>query len=1116
MNTRPVSPGLGNATLRLFAMVALCLFAGNSFGQYLGVTCGWQYSAQLSGPLTYPNQYNISLYNPDPANPNMTWDSWAEQLAQAGVDYVSPNLTGSQPNTSGSPTNMLPLLTAIINRGLTNRIKFAIFDDNAASWVAQWNEANGRGYGYADKFDMSDTNNWKYIYDYNYRLFYQTIPDANRFKINGRPLIVIWTGNTVTFLTNMQGNASQAMMYVRQKCQADFGFNPFIVLSSDFFQNDTTCNNPGVADGSESWFVGVPDSNYTNSHSLTTKNGTTFGVAVAEFQHTGQSGFLDPNHGVRFDVGLSNTVEANARITLCEGFTDYEEDAAMWRVRDLDSSGNSFSYAQTLYDFPNQRINLLRKHSNWPFPPELKFEAEGCDYYGGANGGNGKTNYYRNGNIAIEPTSDVGGGHDVGWIEPGEWLEWEQVPIQGSQVHLQARVATPNNGCQLHFVIDGTNFPAMSIPNTANYQTWETIDSGPFSFSKGSLHTVRIVCDTGGFNLNYWQYHDIIPIGANVNLLAKANNKWVSSAATTLNANVTSNPGLTEQFTVVDASSGYGYGYVALEAMGNNSFVTADTNGINPLAANATSVDKPQIFEWTDNADGTITLRSLANSDLVTATNNPSTIPLVANSIRTVGNNQLFTLGLVSSNTLSFTASPNSVSIGTPITAGNLGEVQVLALDGNNNAVSKVVVTVAIASGTGSVTDNTAVTDANGIAHFTNMTIDKVGPKILQASSSAFVPTLSSQVTITAGAASGLTVETTADGSGVSVPAETVTANTSIKVYAILRDSGGNFISNAPAVWSLINLTGGVAGADLVASPDGLSATFTGHLVGTAKIQAAGEFTGISGLQTVVDSPVAFSSGTFTDDSVLNLVGLASQELYGASLGDSTARTTANGYTFSSYPTTNISYGGSGAYSPGAIFLGGGGTSGDAGFDAVLNNGELGIGGGGIILSNLVPGTTYNVLFLSADTRTSVGARSFAIASGSSSSPSQYYAFTNGVPALGGFILGTFTAAGNTRSFTNTQSAYGYQLNAVLVGRVPVNTVPVIVNFAYANSTVSISGTNGMFGGTYRILASTNLTLPLAYWTPILTNAYSALGTFNSSWNVDPSAPAAFYRIISP
>ena len=33
--------------------------------------------------------------------------------------------------------------------------------------------------------DLSNTNNWKFIYDYNYKIFYETVPDANRFKING-------------------------------------------------------------------------------------------------------------------------------------------------------------------------------------------------------------------------------------------------------------------------------------------------------------------------------------------------------------------------------------------------------------------------------------------------------------------------------------------------------------------------------------------------------------------------------------------------------------------------------------------------------------------------------------------------------------------------------------------------------------------------------------------------------------------------------------------------------------------------------------------------------------------------------------------------------------------
>lgn len=469
--------------------------------QFLGVTCGFQYSSQLSGPVTYPTHQNISLYNPDPANPNATWDEWVAQLAQAGVDFVCPNLTGSQPNANGSPVKIAPMIAAINARGLTSSLKVAAFDDNAASWTAQWNMANGRGYGYAQKFDMADPNNWKYIYDYNYKLFFQTVPDANRFKINGRPVIIIWTGNTVTFLTNMNGNASQALTYVRQQCQADFGFNPYIILSQDFFTNDPTCNNPGIADAKESWFT--PPS---ISYSLTSWNSVSIGVAVPQFQRPGVGSYIDPNHGTLFDNALNGTVGGGALLTLCEGFTDYEEDAAMWRVRNIDASNNTLGYSQTGYDYPNQRINILRKYSRNPFPSTYRLEAEGCDYYGGANGGNGKTNYYRNGNIAIAATSDNNGAFQIGWIQNNQWIEWTQVPVAAGTPNLQIRIANPNNNMRAHLVIDGVAKPAVTLPNTGSWSVWTTFDMGSIgTYASNSYHKIRIVFDTGNVNVNWIQ-----------------------------------------------------------------------------------------------------------------------------------------------------------------------------------------------------------------------------------------------------------------------------------------------------------------------------------------------------------------------------------------------------------------------------------------------------------------------------------------------------------------------------------------------------------------------------------------------------------------------------------
>ncbi len=106
-------------------------------------------------------------------------------------------------------------------------------------------------------------------------------------------------------------------------------------------------------------------------------------------------------------------------------------------------------------------------------------------------------------------------------------------------------------------------------------------------------------------------------------------------------------------------------------------------------------------------------------------------------------------------------------------------------------------------------------------------------------------------LTVIAAPASAAYVETAADGSGTVVGAQSVTSGNSVTAYAITRDAFSNFVANASATWSLTNNTGGVTNSDLVAS--GGSATFTGHRVGSAQIQAiAGSLTGLSGVQTVV------------------------------------------------------------------------------------------------------------------------------------------------------------------------------------------------------------------------------------------------------------------------
>ncbi|WP_158944847.1 DUF5010 domain-containing protein [Granulicella sp. S190] len=471
--------------------------------QYLGVTTGYSYANELTGPVVYPLSTNIALYNPTAATPDKTWASWVEQYNQAGIDFVAADLVGSTPNASHPPTQLSSLVTAINNASLTNSLKIAIFDDNGSSWLAQYSLASGYGYTFPPldhPFDMSNPANWKYLYDYDYKLFYQTVPDANRFKINGRPVIFIWTGNP-TYISNENGNYSKAVNYVRQQCQADFGFNPWIVVNNDAVANDPTLTAPGVIDGTHSWY-GV-----SNPYNLSSYNGTSTGTLVPGYgdaAHTYLPSFIDPNHGQLLDTGLTNTVGKGALLTVVEGFTDYGEEASLWRTRNIDQNGNAMTYAQTEYDYPNQRLSILRAHSRNPFPASQTFEAEGSDYFGGGVSVSAIANYYRNGNIAIDDVTDTGGGYFVGWIQSGEWLEWEHVPLNGTP-HIVVRVASPIPGAQIQLVIDGIAQPAQTIPNTGDWQTWTSFDMGPIGTFSNSYHTIRIVFPNGGLNLNWWQ-----------------------------------------------------------------------------------------------------------------------------------------------------------------------------------------------------------------------------------------------------------------------------------------------------------------------------------------------------------------------------------------------------------------------------------------------------------------------------------------------------------------------------------------------------------------------------------------------------------------------------------
>jgi hypothetical protein len=115
---------------------------------------------------------------------------------------------------------------------------------------------------------------------------------------------------------------------------------------------------------------------------------------------------------------------------------------------------------------------------------------------------------FRNTDVDIQATTDTGGGFNVGWNRPGEWLNYSVHVSQSRTYTLSARVASNGAGGTFHVEVDGVDVTGpMTIPNTGGHQVWTTLTRTGVTLASGARQ-VRLVLDatgaTGSFgNINY-------------------------------------------------------------------------------------------------------------------------------------------------------------------------------------------------------------------------------------------------------------------------------------------------------------------------------------------------------------------------------------------------------------------------------------------------------------------------------------------------------------------------------------------------------------------------------------------------------------------------------------
>lgn len=115
-------------------------------------------------------------------------------------------------------------------------------------------------------------------------------------------------------------------------------------------------------------------------------------------------------------------------------------------------------------------------------------------------------NYNTMSGVQTEPTTDTGGGLNVGYCDTGDWMAYYNVnfPTSGNYV-IEYRVASAVTGGRLSSDLNaGTiQLGAINVPNTGGWQNWQTItqtvnvNAGTYNFG--------IYVQNTGFNINWFR-----------------------------------------------------------------------------------------------------------------------------------------------------------------------------------------------------------------------------------------------------------------------------------------------------------------------------------------------------------------------------------------------------------------------------------------------------------------------------------------------------------------------------------------------------------------------------------------------------------------------------------
>ena len=221
--------------------------------------------------------------------------------------------------------------------------------------------------------------------------------------------------------------------------------------------------------------------------------------------------------------------------------------------------------------------------------------------------------------IQLEGTTDTGGGENVGWVDAGDWMDYEVNVAAAGTYTVDFRVASANGGGTVELQSAGQVLASESISATGGWQSWTTI-SASVSLAAGS-QTLRVYAPAGGYNLNWMAFAtDNANVAPSVSLSSPAaGSAFTAPASMSISANASDSDGSISavafyngnQLLATDYSSPYSYSWtgVAEGAYSISAIATDNEGATTTSAAVAVTVAAPPSGTDITDLGGTISVQ---------------------------------------------------------------------------------------------------------------------------------------------------------------------------------------------------------------------------------------------------------------------------------------------------------------------------------------------------------------------------------------------------------------------------------------------------------------------------------------------------------------------------